>query len=119
MAIINPDQITDIVEGINACPNCTQVEAYAGKQLGAWVKQMEDLIKAQASASAKMVPPTDLGEVISWISTLVGEAAADHAKITLLIAEVVTAYATITAAITSKIAGLSCEMPEIPELPTP
>ena len=119
MSVIEQSQIDDIVDKINACPDCSQLEAYAQKQLQVWVKTMQDAIASKASAEAKKVAPTDLGSVISWISQFVTEAQADYAKAVATISEVTSAYAQVSAAISSKISSMQCSMPSIPTLPTP
>lgn len=112
-------QVDDIVKSIEAVPNCEQLEAIAQKYLASWTKQMEDALKAKVSAEAKKVAPGNIDEVINWISTFVSEAQADYTKATALIAELTSSYATVLAAITSKISSMECSMPSVPTLPTP
>jgi len=116
---IDPQLVTDIVNKINAMPDCSQLEAYVSKQLQAWVKQQQSAITAKANAALKKVAPTNLGEVISWIQHYVTEAQTDYTNAVTAIAEISAAYATVTAAITAKISRMSCSMTSIPTLPTP
>jgi hypothetical protein len=120
MAVINQQDVTNIVSAINACPDCTQLTAYAQKQFDAWYKQMQDAIKAKASANAKKVAPgASISDIINWINTFVAEAQAGYAAAVLEITEIGIAYATITATITAKAAALSCGAIPIPPLPIP
>ncbi len=119
MSVINQQDVQNIGDAIDACPDCTQLLDLAEKQLEIWVKQMEDAIKAKASAQAKMTVPTNLGEVISWIETHCTEAATTYANTVTEIAEITAAFATITAKLTAKASALSCGTITIPTLPTP
>jgi hypothetical protein len=118
MPVNNQTDVTNIVSAINACPDCATLTAYATKQFDLWIKQQQDAIKAKASALAKKTVPTDLDGVINWIKTFTTEAATDYANAVTEMAEVIAAFATITAAITAKASAMSCGTIPIPPLPT-
>jgi len=114
---VDPKQVEDIVAKINAIPDCTQLTAYAQKQIKAWLKEMEDTLKAKASAAAKKVVPTNLDEVINWIQTFVTEAQQQYEDAVAAFAEMAAAYTTITNAITDKATKLGCGVIPIPPIP--
>ena len=115
--VVNPEDVTNICDAIDGIPTCNQLVEYAEFQARMWAKQQQKLIEAKIKAARKKIPPTDLASVINWIAIQIEEAEKVFEDTTAGIAEVTTAWATISAKISSKASEMSCGTIPIPPLP--
>jgi hypothetical protein len=117
MSYLNPNYTTNIIAQINNVPDCQTLETLITNEIQVY---FQSLLSSVQNDISKLLPlksvPTNLSEVISWITTYINLVNNQYTKLVATEAEIIVAYGQIITAITNKIASMSCTFSPPPPL---
>ena len=109
MAELNTKYIDNLQSQINNAYDCQTLQSIIDNSINPY---FDGLLAGIRADIAKLLPlisiPTDLGSVISWITNYITLISGPYYKLIALEAEVISAYASLIAAISARISIKGC-----------
>lgn len=109
MSAINPEYISNVIETIEKISDCNSLRKYEEQVIKRLISLLTDTLNSSTAFADLITPPTDIGEVITWIENFIDlYIGGPYAKLIALETELLGNYATILGAFAGKLASISC-----------